>query len=366
MLQKALVLFLVLASIAGCVSCTSSSSHYLYATLPVTNQILAYREDPNSGVLTEISGSPFAAGEGARSLVIHPSGKFFYVANPGQGGAAENDISLFDIASNGVIAEITPRFSVAPNASTPQLLVMDPAGAYLYVMNTGSDNISVFAIDSGSGALSEVANSPFSIGLLPLNMQVTPAGDFLYVTLASEPNGLIAAYSLNAGQLSPLGTTSTGGINPYGLVIDAAGANLYVANYGPSNSLSVFSIGSSGALTTIPGSPLNEGYSDPVAMIFDPSGSYLYVADQSSANVAVFSIDSNGLPAVLSTSSGTNAYGTEASPSFLVEDPSGKYLFVGSQGTGAGIQSFSVNSGVLFAVHINSTGNTPSSIAILP
>ena len=33
---------------------------------------------------------------------------------------------------------------------------MDPAGSYLYVANTGSNNISVFSIDSSTGALTQL------------------------------------------------------------------------------------------------------------------------------------------------------------------------------------------------------------------
>ena len=365
MLQKALVLFLVLASIAGCIGCGSTSSHYVYATIPVANQIIAYREDPNSGVLTQISGSPYTVGEGAISLVLHPSRKFLYVANPGQGGTQENDISLFTIASNGALTEVLPRASVAPNASQPHLLVIDPAGAFLYVMNAGSSNISVFSIAS-SGALTQVANSPFSLGALPLNMQLTPSGNFLYVSLANQPNGLIETFSATGGQLTPLGTTSTDGANPYGLAINASGTYLYAANSGPSNSIAVFPISSSGSLgNPVQGSPVAAGYANPIAMIFDPSGQYLYVANQGSSNVAAFSITSSGIPTPLTTSTQGNAFTTESSPSFLAADPTGKYLFVGNQGGGAAIQAFGVSSGSLNALSTYSVGNTPSSIAVL-
>ena len=364
MLQKALVLFLVLASIAGLVGCGSTSSHYVYATIPVASQIVAYREDPNSGVLTQISGSPYSVGQGAISLVLHPSGKFLYVANPGIGGTAENDISLFSIASDGTLTEGKSRTSVAPSASRPQLLVMDSAGAFLYVMNTGSNSISVFSIDGGSGALTQVTS--FLIGAPPLNMLLAPSGNFLYVSLASQPNGLIATYSLTAGQLTLVGTASTAGINPYGLAIDSTGSHLYAANNnGLSSSIAVFTIDLSGLLAQVQGSPINDGFSDPLAMIFDPSGKYLYVANQGSNNVAAYTIDSVGLPAALTTSTTTNAFATESSPSFLANDPSGKYLLVGNQGTGAGIQLFGVSNGSLTARSTYSVGNTPSSIAVL-
>jgi 6-phosphogluconolactonase len=365
MLQKALVLFFVLTGIAICIGCGSTSSHYVYATIPAANQIIVYREDPNSGVLTQISGSPYSVGEGANSLVLHPSGKYLYVANPGQGGTIENDISLFSVASNGGLSEVTPRTSLGSFASQPQRLLIDSAGAFLYVMNTGTNNISVFSIDSGSGALTQAANSPFPIGAPPLNMELAPSGNFLYVSIASQSSGLIAAYSVSAGQLSLLNVTPTNGRNPYGLAINSAGSYLYAANT-TDNSISVFPIDSSGGLAQqVPGSPINNGYTAPVAMIFDPSGKYLYVANQGSNNVAAYSISSTGLPEALTSSTTTNAFTTETSPSVLATDPSGKYLLVGNQGSSAGIQLFSISNGSLNTLSTYSVGNTPSSIAVL-
>src|SRR5579863_6292935 len=104
MLQKALVLAFVVAGVVSCLSCGTTASHYVYATVPAANQLIAYREDPNTGILTLLAGSPYPVGDGAHSAVLHPSGKFLYVANPGQ---LENDISLFSIASDGSLTEVT-------------------------------------------------------------------------------------------------------------------------------------------------------------------------------------------------------------------------------------------------------------------
>jgi len=366
MLQKALVLVFVVASVVSLIGCGSTANHYVYAALPAANQIIAYREDPNSGVLTQIAGSPYSVGDGAHSLALHPSGKFLYAANPGQAGSAESDISLFTIASsNGVLTEVFPRTTVAPNASLPQLLLMDPAGAFLYVGNAGSNNISVFSIDSSTGTLAQVAGSPFAINAPLLNMQLTPSGNFLYVSVVSQPLGLILAFSVNAGTLTFVNGYPTDGLNPNGLAIDPGGTYLYAANSG-SNSISIFSIGASGTLQEIPNSPLNVGYLVPVALILDPQGKFLYVANQGSSNVAAYSINATtGLPNILTTTTTTGAFGTESNPSFLVADPSGRYLYVGNQGASAGIQAFSVSSGNLTVLSSYSVGNTPSSIVVL-
>jgi 6-phosphogluconolactonase (cycloisomerase 2 family) len=370
MLQKALALVFVFAGIAGSIGC-STSSHFIYATLPATSELAVYREDPFSGTLTELAGTPYTVGDGAQSLVIHPSGKFLYVANPGQG---ENDISLFDIASNGYLTEVPPRTTVAPLGVLPKLLLMDPSGNYLYVMNATSDNISVFSIDSKSGVLTQVVGSPFSVGgltLTPLDMQLTPNGNFLYVSVnggqAESSNGSIFGFSVNAGALQLLTPpfVNADGVNPNGLAVDPSGKYLYVANT-QSQSISILSILPSGALEdNVQGSPLADIYTDPVSLLLDPKGQFLYVANNGSNNVAVYSIDSStGLPTALTTSTSAFAFTTESSPSFLVEDPNGRYLFVGNQGNGAGIQAFGVNSGNLNPLITYSVGNTPSSIAI--
>src|SRR5260221_1405271 len=148
MLKKAAALFVACASMALCLSCGSTTSRYLYAAIPGSNQIVAYREDPNSGVLTQLTGSPITAGQAVQAIVIHPSGKYLYAANAGEG-----DVSLYTISSAGSLTEVTPRTVVG---TAPTLLTMDTAGGFLYVANSGTENISVFSIDSSTGALTPV------------------------------------------------------------------------------------------------------------------------------------------------------------------------------------------------------------------
>jgi 6-phosphogluconolactonase len=362
MLRKALGLLLVLAGITSCMSCGKTTSHYVFITIPAGSQVATYREDPNSGELTQIAGSPFPAGDGAESMVIHPSGKFLYVANPGD---AENDVSLFTIATDGTLTEVTPRTSVAPLGSQPQLLVMDPSGNFLYVMNSGSNNISVFSIDPTAGGLTPVTGSPFFTGLTPQYMALAPAGNLLYVTSpvgSGQSLGTIEGFSVTSGVLSPLGVTPSDGASPSGLAINPKGTFLYVANKS-SNTISIFAISASGALSEVSGSPLADVDQGPVNMIIDPTGTYLYVANQGSSNVSTYSLDSTtGFPTAIADS----PFASEGNPSFLALDPSGKYLLVGNQSPGIpGLESFGVASGSLNTIFIYKTGNTPSSIAVL-
>src|ERR1700745_1254464 len=199
MLKKAAALLLVSASVSAWLSCGSTKSRFLFAAIPGTNTLRAYREDPNAGVLTQLSGSPISAGSAIEALALHPSGKFLYAANSGN-----NNISLYTISSTGGLTEVTPR----TNAGTsPTLLAMDSTGSFLYTVNSGSFDISVYSIDSSSGQLTPVAQKSGAtapIGLQAMNLALTPSGNFLYVTGQGSLGGVIEAFPVSQGVIGPL------------------------------------------------------------------------------------------------------------------------------------------------------------------
>jgi 6-phosphogluconolactonase (cycloisomerase 2 family) len=363
MLKKAVAWFLVGVGLTACLSCGKTTSHYLYAAIPTASEILVYREDPNSGVLTPLATSPFTAGQGVQSIVIHPSGQFLYAAN-----SSLDNISWFTIDSQGALTEHTPRTNAG---TTPAVLVMDPAGSYLYVANAESNDIWVFSISS-SGALAAVG-APTPLGLTPLNMALSKGG-FLYVTGAGSP-GYVEVFSVSAGVLTLI-QVQQAGTNPYGLAIDPKGLYLYTANFGD-NSISEFSIASStspepGGLAELPGSPIGvpngTGNASPVpiALLVDNSGQYLYVANEGSANLSAYAVGSGGGLTLLSSN---YSIATGAQPSLIASDPSGQYLFVANQKSGStAIESFSLatSDGALSEVGSYSVPATAASIAVAP
>lgn len=363
MRKIAMALLLVCASMAIWVGCSNTiSGRYLYAAIPQLNELIVFREDPNSGALTELVGSPITAGQSVHALVIHPTKKFMYAANSG-----EDDISLFTVADSGALKEITPR-TRETTGSGPTVLAIDPAGTYLYVGNSGSFDIAVFSIDPTSGLLTAVAQTSggtATIGLSPLNIAIAPSGNTLYVT-GQGFLGYVEAFPLNGGVLgNPLPNSPyQAGNDPYGLSVTPNGSFLYTANK-LDNSLSEFPINGDGSLgAQIAGSPIQDAYLSPVTLLIDPSGTYLYTANQGSTNLAGFSIGSNGalnlLPSSPFATSGSN-------PSVIATDASGSYLFVANQtSSGASVQSFSVNksSGVLTVVATYPLPGTATSLVL--
>src|SRR5438105_14432793 len=120
-----LVLTVVVASLAGC---SGGSSHTAYVTLTGADQVAGYYVNNDSGNLSSMPGSPFAAGIGPSSIYVHPSKKFAYLANSG-----EATISLFTVSKkNGGLVEVLPR---TPTGAQPQSLAIDSGGQFLFVGN---------------------------------------------------------------------------------------------------------------------------------------------------------------------------------------------------------------------------------------
>jgi 6-phosphogluconolactonase len=49
----------------------------------------------------------------------------------------------------------------------------NPTGRFAYVVNSGSDTVSVYTIDATSGALSPIGGSPFATGTQPTAIAIS-------------------------------------------------------------------------------------------------------------------------------------------------------------------------------------------------
>ena len=70
-------------------------------------------------------------------------------------------------------------------------------------------------------------------------MQISPSGNFLYVSGPRQPTGVVAVFSVNAGFLTFVNFTPTADNDPSGLAIDPTGSYLYTANAAAS-SISIY------------------------------------------------------------------------------------------------------------------------------
>src|SRR5216684_8412808 len=175
--------------------------------------------------------------------------RFAFVAN-----AKDNTVSIYTVnATSGLLRDD----GYVLVGKTPAGAAVTPNGKFLYVVNSGSSNVSAFSVNLQNGSLTAVSGSPFAAKSGPSSVATDPSGKFLYV--ANKTSGDISAYNINSGTgaLTPVtGSPFTAGTGPAALKVDPSGKFLYAANSG-SNNVSAYTInGTDGALTQISGFPL--------------------------------------------------------------------------------------------------------------
>ena len=148
------------------------------------------------------------------------SGNYLYVANQ-----FANTVSSFQISSTGALSALnTYAVGISPSAvfvSIAQGTI--PSVQYLYVANTGSNNISGFAIcdaanasscSTPNGLLTPVAGSPFAAEPGPVAIAMDPTAPFFYVADEQADEILQYSWSSGTGALTPLtpAAISAGGV----------------------------------------------------------------------------------------------------------------------------------------------------------
>jgi 6-phosphogluconolactonase (cycloisomerase 2 family) len=206
-----------------------------------------------------------------------------------------------------------------------------------------------FAVIASTGALSAT-----SLAIA----QSTPP-QFVYT--ADEATQSISGFQLNptTGVLSSIpGSPLNERLDPFQLAVNPSGTFLFVANFS-FNDVSVFRINqSNGALTEVPNSPFSAGNgTGPAYLTTDVTGKFLYVANSVyTANPAVGEIDAYAIdPATgaLTPTPSTAAAGQAAQCPLnavgIFAHPGGQWIYVSGSGTGASdltntIQGYTINS----------------------
>ena len=366
--SRSRMLVAVVVILAGLsLSCGSSGSkggvpdHRAYVTEPATGSVLLLHINGSTGAITAGAQTTPVQNTSPNGLALSPSKKFLYVAN-----SRADTISIFNVALDGTLTLSGTPISAGTG---PWAAVIDPTGTYLLVTNTPPNpsapgSVSVFSIDPGSGALSEVAGSPFLANANSKEILITPSGKFVYVT--NPGIGMVTAFSFCPPQmasepqcsgatsiLAPVpGSPFFSGAGASGLAVDATERFLYVANAAASNpapyqsttgNISGFNIDSAtGVLSPILGSPFTSTQgAGPTALTVDPNGRFVYAATTgSSYSIWCFTITSTNGQLVAAASS---PFSLAAGGLFALIDPLGDFFYIGSS-SASGIAGYTYNS----------------------
>jgi 6-phosphogluconolactonase (cycloisomerase 2 family) len=243
------------------------------------------------------------------------------------------------------------------------------------VPSQGSAVMQSFSFGLSNGSVSAISKPPATNGQ-PTAVVVDPAGTFAYTTLIANSSitgsvtaASVASYKINTnGTLtlvgSPLAMNSpAGAVSPVSMTMDSTGKFLFVADQATTSgsvavagAVSVFSIGSGGALAEVAGSPfaipasLGGASASPVSvavtpMVFPaanavcsptaqtppptPTTEYLYAADATNNKIWEFQVDtSSGVLGPPSPSTAVLGFATGSLPSGIAVDPCNRFVFV--------------------------------------
>ncbi|EOQ97050.1 lactonase, 7-bladed beta-propeller domain protein [Leptospira wolbachii serovar Codice str. CDC] len=324
-----------------------------------TSSINVFQIDPNTGAISQVTGSPFQLTNRPRYSVTNATGTIVYVANIGN-----TSVSILNLnPENGTLSLNHPDLVLS---STPYSLALDPNGKYLFASSEGQKEIHRMAIDS-SGNLSSL--TPVAVTANPISgavgrMVFDSKGRHLYAGLTSAPgdmagvqafhldaaNGNLTSvnfYQTNVNNLSiaisandqfvyganyfsqdvfpflrdknsgalTIQTSISAGVAPGYAIVDPLNRFVYVANSGTGQgTISAYSIQlTNGALTPVSGSPFVSGFS-PIGLSIDPKGKFLYSSNTEGGSVSGFTIGDDGSlwpMAGFPVTAGTNPFSIE-------------------------------------------------------
>jgi 6-phosphogluconolactonase (cycloisomerase 2 family) len=273
----------------------------------------------NGITITPVIGSPFTGLINTQfsGLAYSPNGKWLAVGN----SEGADSVSIYAVASNGVIAEISGS-PFATNGTSPQSVTYSPDGKFLVAANYGDfpSTISLFSVDQTTGALTQLnpATGVPSTNTLTISstrevgsLTYSPNGEFLAVyTAVTGDFANVVMFGVNSStgaltQLAPslryASTTHPFNAVNFGVIaFSPDGTHLARANLDNTNTITIFTVSPSGVLGplnagvygtdyTVPG---GSGFFDSID--YSPDGKLLVVIDQN-GNLFTFTLN-NGVP----------------------------------------------------------------------
>ncbi len=263
-----------------------------------SGSVRSYAVDRRTGSLTLLNEQP-SAGSSPCYISLDGSGKAVLVANYVGG-----NVGLLPVLADGQLAPPAATFQhegTGPhpnqNAAHAHCIVADPANAYAFAVDLGTDRVYRYQLNAAKGQLTQTAAPAFVArpGAGPRHLTFHPNGKRAY--LINELNSTITAldYTAAAGQFSERQTLST---LPAGYTeanscadvhVSPNGRFLYASNRGH-NSIAVFSIDAATG-TLAPVQDVDTQGKTPRNFTLDPSGRLLLVANQNSNSIVTFRVD---------------------------------------------------------------------------
>jgi outer membrane protein OmpA-like peptidoglycan-associated protein/WD40 repeat protein len=329
---------------------------------------LAIFQVGSGGSLSAVGGGANLGNIEPGTTMFSPAGGLVAVAGYDR-GTADGSVTMFTVSSSGIPGPATAYATGDTAASATYSLAFSPDGRFLATADGGDNTVTVFSVGSG-GALSPVSGSPVSTGsgstYAPYGVSYSANGQELAVTLPGDDAVELFSVASNGVLTSAGSPVSTGSDPPYAVAFSPFGNWLATAD--SDSVVSMFSVGSGGALTLVPGPFASSPYSNSVA--FSPDGGLLVTAGPTvsgSSSILVDSVGSSGSLTPISGSPFTTGSDIDGNP--VAFSPGGGFIAAAvSTGNGAEslVRMFTVSPAAAAPPPSTSTTTTTTPVTTTP
>ena len=242
-------------------------------------------------------GTGTGSGLGSQgAVVLSADGRWLFAVNAGS-----NDVSIFSVSPAGLaLTSRIPSGGVQPVSSTVH-------GNLLYVLNGGgSGNIAGFALDANGGAAaipgSSRALSGSAVG--PAQVAFSRDGRSLVVTEKNTNSIDVYAVGPDGSATGPTTYASAGG-TPFGFAFGLRDELLVSEAAGTASS---YLLGSGGSLTVVSGA-VSTQQGAPCWLVVTQNGRFAYTANAHSGTISGFAVGTDGALSLLDAGGATAVVG---------------------------------------------------------
>lgn len=274
------------------------------------------------------TGADPLGSEGA--LVLDPSQRLLFAVNSGS-----NELSVFAVAGPDLLLiDKVPSGGVMPVSVTV-------FGHFVYVLNAGgTPNISGFSLNPVTNQLYALPDSkrPLAGGAAASPAEVAFSLDGSILMVTEKGTQTIDTYTVDAhGYAWGPQHHHSSGATPFGFAF-VHGGFAVVSEAGP-NALSSYQFSETGSLSLITGS-LPDTQSATCWVVIPNNSGYAYAANAGSASISSYTIAADGMLSLLDATAGATASGSAPTDMALSSD--GRFLYTRNGGDGM-VSGFQIN-----------------------
>ena len=329
----------------------STTTSFAYVANATTSTVSGFALA--SGSLVGVTNSPYSLPIPPTSLVVNPANTFLYVGSLGA-------LYGYSIASDGSLTALSNGAALA--AVGVISLDVSPDGNWLFALDSNGVTVDEFGINTSTGALTPENGANFAVtgsgATSPRMIKVAPNGGLVFAAMGTGGEAVFTFNTLT-GVLA-LSQTLDGSTvtSDNAITVDGTSSHLYIARSGTGAGIAVYTIGTSGALTSISGSPFAAG-AGPYSVVINSAGTYLYAANRTDGTISGYAIGTTGALTAL----GTSPYASGSLVTALGRDSLGKYIVGAALGGSPDLTMYSFDAtslGQLDSVSTAATGTDPT------